>query len=289
MRLSIENWHTRRSFGGLKSIEIMAEAGFDGIDYSFNELNDWDHEMYSSGAFDYAKRLREHADVCGIEFCQAHAPLGFRYGMPMEETNLEFGYLVKCMKFASLLGIPNIVVHGIEPPSYIDIFEANLRFYNALLPYCQEYDIKIAVENLFEFYADGVITKRKFGTPETFSKMLGMLDSRHFVGCVDVGHAKLTGYTPRDFLLAASNSVHCLHFHCNDGSIDSHQLPFMAPFDWDDLIRTLKEIKYDGYFNFELIGFLGKFEKDLLPAALRMAAATGRYLISRMESKEMQT
>lgn len=282
MQLSIENWHTRRAYGDVEAIRIIAEAGFDAIDFSFNTMHDWDDIMEAPGALSYAGKLREYVAECGVSFCQAHAPLDFQYGMPMEEGKGEFGYIVKSMEFAAELGIPMIVVHGVETPQRVDIFDYNLAFYNALAPYCEKYQIKIAVENLFELYAEGTILGRKFGTPESFNKMLSLLDDQYFVGCVDLGHAKLTGYEPHVFLKAVQEHVQCLHVHCNDGRLDTHSLPYLAPFDWDAVMQTLKDINYQGYFNFELIGFLGRFEKELLPAALRMAAAAGRHLIGKL-------
>ena len=92
---------------------------------------------------------------------------------------------------------------------------------------------------------------------------------------------ELTGYKPEEFLYAAKDRVKSLHIHCNDGKLDSHQLPHFAPFDWDGLMKALKDIHYDGWFSFELIGYLGKFPAELLPDALKLAAATGRYLIEK--------
>ena len=281
MRISTEIWHTRRAFGDFKTIDVVADAGFDGIDFSFNTMCDWDEVMERPDSVDIAKRLKQHANERGIAFCQAHAPLDFRHGMPLSFESREFRSIVKSMEFAAQLGVPIIVVHGIEPPAYIDVHEYNLEFFNALLPFCKLYDIKIGVENLFEFYADGYIGAKRFGTPESFCKMLDLLDPEYFVGCVDVGHAKLTGYQPEDFLYAAKDRVKCLHIHCNDGNLDSHQLPYFAPCNWDGLMKALRDINYDGWFTFELIGYLGRFPAELLPDALKLAAATGRYLIER--------
>ena len=283
MLLSVENWHTRRAYGDMKAIEIIADAGFDGIDFSFNDMYDWEKVMESQDSLDYARTLRTYAKEYGICFSQAHAPLRFRYGMKFTQEEREFRYITKSMEFAAELGVPILVVHGIDTPRYADVFEYNLEFYRALLPYCEKYGVKVGVENLFEFYADGVITATKFGTPDSFNKMLEILDNPYYVGCVDVGHAKLTGHAPGAFIRAVEKHVQCLHLHGNDGILDSHNLPYLAPFDWEDTIQALKDIHYKGNFNFELIGYLGKFPKELLPVALKLAAATGRYLISKLE------
>lgn len=58
-----------------------------------------------------------------------------------------------------------------------------------------------------------------------------------------------------------------------------HMLPRLVPFEWEDIMKALDDAEYSGAFNFELIGYLGKFEKELLPQTLQFAAAVGRRLI----------
>ena len=197
----------------------------------------------------------------------------------MSESEREFYSIVRAMEHASWLGVPVIVVHGIDVPGYVDVFDYNARFYNALRPYCRRFGIKAAVENLFEYYADGTVTGVKFGTAQSYCKMIDMLDPECFTGCVDVGHARLTGNRPGDFIRSAGRRVGCVHMHCNDGKRDMHMLPRLVPFEWEDIMKALDDAEYSGAFNFELIGYLGKFEKELLPQALQFAAAVGRRLI----------
>ena len=279
MLLSVENWHTRRAFGDEGAVETIARAGFDGIDYSFNDMFDWDEAILAPGAAGRAEKLRLCAEKNGVRFIQAHAPFHFLYGMEMSESEREFYSIVRAMEHASWLGVPVIVVHGIDVPGYVDVFDYNARFYNALEPYCRRFGIKAAVENLFEYYADGTVTGVKFGTAQSYCKMIDMLDPECFTGCVDVGHARLTGNRPGDFIRSAGRRVGCVHMHCNDGKRDMHMLPRLVPFEWEDIMSALDETKYSGTFNFELIGYLGRFEKELLPQALQFAAAVGRRLI----------
>lgn len=279
MLLSVENDRIRRLFGDKRAVDMLAVAGFDAIDYSLYDMQDWNEIFEEQDSLKYARALREYAKKQGISFCQAHAPWGFEYGMKMNEEEHEFGRIVKSMAFAAELGAPIIVVHGINTPEDVDVCQYNFDYYNAFLPYCQMYNIKIGVENLFEYRSDGVWIGRRFGSPESFNKMIEMLNSPFFVGCVDVGHARLTGNQPEDFLRAVGENVQCLHIHDNEGVIDSHVLPYMGSMNWDNIIEALREIKYQGDFNLEIVGYTEKYEAEMLPAALKFAADTGRYLM----------
>ena len=45
-------------------------------------------------------------------------------------------------------------------------------------------------------------------------------------------------------------------------------------------MTSLKNIGYDGELTFEIIVYLKKFPKELLPESLKFAAAIGKHLIS---------
>ena len=128
MLLSVENWHTRRAFGDEGAVETIARAGFDGIDYSFNDMFDWDEAILAPGAAGRAEKLRLCAEKNGVRFIQAHAPFHFLYGMEMSESEREFYSIVRAMEHASWLGVPVIVVHGIDVPGYVDVFDTTRVF-----------------------------------------------------------------------------------------------------------------------------------------------------------------
>ena len=61
-----------RYFGDIKAVEMIADAGFDAIDYSMFEI--WDNGVFDSdGYLDYINQIKAAADAKGITFAQAHA------------------------------------------------------------------------------------------------------------------------------------------------------------------------------------------------------------------------
>ena len=63
-----------RVFGEEEGIRILAEAGFDAIDYSMFPMSADDCHLNTGDVVAHAKHLRAVADSYGIKFNQAHAP-----------------------------------------------------------------------------------------------------------------------------------------------------------------------------------------------------------------------
>ena len=57
------------------------------------------------------------------------------------------------------------------------------------------------------------------------------------------------------FIREAGRRLQALHLHDNDGSDDQHMLPYgRGNIDWQDVFSALKDIRYQGLFNFEIPG-----------------------------------
>ena len=107
------------------------------------------------------------------------------------------------------------------------------------------------------------------------------LNSPYFVACVDLGHSELTGTEAEDFILKTdANLLKALHVQDGNYLDDSHTLPFLGKYNWEEIMKALKKINYDGELTFEIVKYLRNFPKELLPEAMRLAEKTGRYLIS---------
>ncbi len=264
-------------FGYRDGLRMIREAGFDAVDFSMYFLHEIDN-MLDDSYIQTARTIRSYLDELHLPCCQAHAPFTFRFDSVIDESNPEFTEVIRSLEFASILGAPHIVVHGpvgSKDPTSAEYEELIYTYFIRLEPYCKQFGIKIAVENL-----------RSAGcrTPELHSKLLRRLDSEWFTGLIDLGHANLVGYTPAEFLrLCDRGTIHGLHVHDNFGVNDDHLNPFSGSIDWADTMHTLAEIGYDGDFTLEVIGFMRRYSPDLMPEALRLAAATGRKLISMIQ------
>lgn len=102
------------------------------------------------------------------------------------------------MEAASILGAQVIVVHPIQHLTYAEypneLFEMNVKFYKSLIPYCEKFGIKVAVENMWQYNnVNKVITDSTYSRAWEFYKYIDTADSEWIVGCLDIGHASLVG------------------------------------------------------------------------------------------------
>lgn len=269
-----------------EAIVMIKQAGFDAVDFSF-----WNYKKDLNS--DEAKKdflgFKKISDENGIVFNQAHAPFPSRV-VDDNESEKIFKKIVGAIKCASYLGVKNIVVHPIQHLKYAQegnpekLFEMNMEFYKALEPYCKEYNINVALENMWQGNGNAPITKffpSTCGRPKEFVRYLDALNSKYLVACLDIGHALLVSEDPYDFIKELGHDrLKALHVHDVDGIFDSHTLPYYGIGKWDRVAKALKEINYDGDFTFEAGCFLKEVPKQLYADGLTYMERVGRYIMS---------
>lgn len=284
MKLAVEIYTVAEHYGDKKAVEIIKEAGFDAIDYSYYLAKECE-EVLGENYKKYAKELREHLDLVGISCNQAHAPFKFKYGMAIDTSELKYLNIVRAIESAAILGAKNIIVHSITVPEDVDFEQYNVEYYKSFIPYCEAFNIHVAVENLFARDKKRNRVVGKLGSPQELNSIIKKINSPWIVGCVDIGHASLTGYEPETFISRVDPTVlKCLHVQDNDYLGDCHQPPYFCNLNWDAIMTSLKNIGYDGDLTFEIIKYLNLFPKELLPDALKLAVAIGKHLISIYEN-----
>ncbi len=282
---SLETFSIRQKVGDERALELIADAGFEGIDYSFYWLPDG-HPMLAADFLSYADRLKKRMDELGLRCNQTHAPFDMVFGDVFDESNAHFRAIVRAMEAAARLGAKRIVVHAVKiPPEHggINLLDYNVEFYRALAPYCRRFGIKVAVENLFTTDRRCNCYRGIVGTPEEQCDLIRRIGSPDFCACVDMGHAALTGTEPELFIRRMDASLlECLHIQDLDYAKDRHFLPFGGALNWDGILSALRDANYQGDVNFEIYGFLSPLPTELLPAALSYAASVGKYLMERL-------
>lgn len=280
MKLSTTTDRFEEKFGLKKAIDLLAQAGYDALDFSqFNEqvyLADYGKEYYSE--------IKKYANDKGVYFNQSHAPFGSSFE-DEDKTERRFNEIALSIKRASYLGVENIVVHPCQHLAYDiegnpeKLFEYNMRFYRKLIPYCEEYNIKIALENMWQH--TGMINHSTCSRPEEFVRYLDELNNDCFVACLDIGHATLVREDVSEFVQKLGNKrLKALHVHDVDGTRDSHTLPFFGCVNWEKVMTALRRIDYTGDLTFEADSFMDSKPDALLPDCAKLMEKTGRHLIS---------
>lgn len=266
------------------TISILAQAGFDAYDFSycdFTGASPVDPDSY----MDYAKEIRAHADACGIVCNQAHAPFPSSVGDPIKDKEI-FESIVRSIESAAYLGAKIIVVHPCQHLTYAEhaeeLFNINVDFYSRLIPYAEKFSIKIATENMWQWNSSAqACTDSTCSRAWEFNKYIDALSSPYLVGCLDIGHASLMGTDIPKFIHEMGNKrIQALHVHETDLKNDNHTLPYLQKINWEEVMKALGEIDYQGDLTFESGVFTRSFPSELSLAAETFQCQVGRQLCS---------
>ena len=273
-----------KGFSAKEAVKYIADAGFDYADFTFSAFKD--KEAWNRGHFE---ELKAYADSLNISFNQAHAPFPSSVGDEEKDAKI-FESIVSAMEFASILGVKHIIVHPKQHLIYKGNEETlkkmNYDFYRSLIPYCEKYQIKVAIENMWQRdKLRNYIGKSTCADPAEHIEYIDMLDSPWFLACLDVGHTALTGDNVQDVIrILGHERLKTLHIHDVDYIHDNHTLPGIQKLDFSKILEALKDIDYDGDFTLEADCFLAGFEKEFIPTAARFMADRARFLANRFES-----
>lgn len=287
MRLVTETGSLEESFSDEDCVRILAGAGFDAMDWSFFSMLSGKTVWCGDSWKEHALRVRETAKECKIGFSQSHAPFPSSKGEEPFDTEI-YGRILRSMEAAAFLGAKHIVVHPRQHLDYAKnrarLWEENVAFYRSLIPYCEEYGIRVCMENMWQYDSKRhYIVDSVCSQPEEFCGLLDEVDSPWIAGCLDIGHAALTGVDPADFIRAMGKKrLAALHVQDVNHVEDCHTLPYLQKLDWESVAAALGEIGYEGDFTFEADSFTGAFPAALKPDACVLMAKTGRYLMERI-------
>lgn len=93
------------------------------------------------------------------------------------------------------------------------------------------------------------------GNLDDFERILGAVNAPHVAICLDTGHANLNGVDSAEFIRRAGPRLRALHIADNLGQHDDHLLPYgRGTVRWAEVMRALREVQYQGLFNFEVPG-----------------------------------
>lgn len=238
--------------GELKAVELVAKAGFDAYDLSLFEMARYDgkqivqkgHPLQSKDALKYVRQIKQVATDNGIVCNQSHAP--FPVYCP------EIRDLLKtAIEFTAEAGGEIVVIH----PDNYKTAEENAEMYLQLLPFAKSCGVKIATENMWNWYAgDDHASPAACSDPESFLAHLNAVNDPDFVACLDIGHAAMQGMntTPAEMIYALGHHLQALHIHDNDCRGDHHQLPFTMKIDFDAVVKALQDIGYSGWLTLEV-------------------------------------
>lgn len=240
MELKVEDAIKRFIDNGIYCTELSDEHGFELLSRNDDVLET---------AQNFANFLKEY----NFEISQGH--LWLKIKICADDTALE--ELFKWIDMYEEIGIKNMVLHcdnltetnlGRE-----EKIEKNIEKLQILAEYIKNKEITVCLENLRPQSPEE--TELVDRSADDLLYIIERIGSSKFGICLDTGHLNLTDKNQREFILKAGDKLKALHIADNDGNTDQHLMPFnRGTVDFPEIIKALKEIKYNGIFNLEIPG-----------------------------------
>lgn len=286
MKISTDNGPIRNRFGDMRAVEMIAAAGFDGIDYTFYEIDPHNDilALPIRTRDVLIEQIRDCAQENNVTVVQAHAPFDYHAGESKDSKSYQD--VLRSMDFAAALGCRQIVIHTLKfQPGDERAEDVNREFLLGFLPYADALNLDIGVENLFVYDEKCRCFRGQHALPQQMNAFIDSLGSPRFKVCCDLGHAAITGVEPQTFIRGMSaQRMTMLHVHDTDYRSDMHTLPYQGRQNWNAITKALAEIGFSGSMNLEVCGYYSAFPMEMIPAALRMAAQTARHLAGLVEA-----
>lgn len=295
LNISAQHNVIARRYGIKEAFKIMAEAGFEGVDLSITGGHvRWEEGFFqetSSPEFaEFFKDIGKSARDCGIEVCMTHAP----YCAPNITAPEAFAkvqrQMVRAIYATKYIGSSYIVAHPVAHPDFDNgqnqerALQANLDFFGAMVPALKQTGVVMCIENLFRRLESGEKVANSASKAEALAKLIDTLNAMYgpyFAACLDVGHGVVVGEDPCHMLRVLGQRTKVLHIHDVIALQNDHYEPGKGIIQWETLMKTLKEVDYTGYFNFETDCYWKPFISEYYQRQVAVSAAKLLYDIGR--------
>ena len=239
---------------GQENYEKIKKSGFDCVDFGMSNTDAPIYTLPTAESDALILREKARAASVGLRICQVHGP--WRYP-PMDDTeenrSERFEKMSISIRATSLLGCKYWIVHPIMPFGTHDTeigkeketWELNVKFFRALLPIAKEHGVTICLENM-------PMLAFSLSKPEDILRLVEEINDESFMVCLDTGHVNVfKELSLGDETRRLGKYIKTLHVHDNRASLDMHLPPYFGKSDWEDFIRALGEIGYEGVFSLE--------------------------------------
>jgi len=223
------------------------------------------------------------SEKAGIRIELCHLPFGLKADATEEEKEAFNISMLKAMDAAKMLSVDYAVVHPHVPLYPIDEYneqkqhEMVMAHLTPFAAYAAKIGLDVVVENMRYAYPSENV-RRYCCTAE---QLCAVADPLGLGVCWDFGHAHVKGVLQSEWLGYMGKRIKMLHVHDNFPCHDGHLAPFMGKIDWQDAMQGLKNIGYQGLFNYEVASYRipGCAREDFA----RLLVKTAHTLLDMME------
>lgn len=269
------------------TLKLVSEAGFRVFDLNFYDWSLPGSEFLTDRWEWWIDDVAQSASKLGVTFGQCHAYFYPFLDVSMSEEEkahhelLQHRSLVCCKR----VGAHTCVLHPETSWEGVEIvrnsFRANQEYYKPLVERMEAWGMRLAIENMCDY---GIAPKRKFcACPEELVDFVKSFGSDRIGICWDFEHADIMGQDQQDALRYIGPLLFATHVSDTYSKTDSklmHVLPMTGTIRWEEIMKVLKEIAYQGDFCYEVHNYMNHLPDEVIPAALRLAYEIGEYLMS---------
>lgn len=244
--------------GEEKAIQMVKIAGFDCYNFDLCHICDFDfqndkakkinHPLAKHSYKNYLLNIKNISEKIGIFCNQTHAPFPIHNKQILKAQK-------KAVVATNLLGAKIMVMH----PDGFKSVDENVKFFKKIAKFAKKYNVKIAVENIFNWSGTHAIFSAG-STPESLLDLINKIGEDNVGVCLDIGHAEIMGELANatDFIYKLKDKIIATHIHDNDLKNDRHQIPFSNSIDFVSICKAFKEINYQGELTLESIYYYKK-------------------------------
>lgn len=293
-----------------ESMRYIKECGFDGVDFNINSrFNATFNEETMTSYFNKSipelikeyTPLKEASKKYGVTFCQSHGILVIYYKDNPVKTDYYMKVTEKMMAVLQYLECKTIVIHpwigaqfGAEKEEEL---ATNMMIYRRLMPLAKKYGVKICLENLWEKHGDVYVDAPCIDAKEAcnYIDVLNEEAGEEVFGfCLDIGHTKFYNTDIYEFIQTLGKRLTVLHLHENDGTSDSHMVPYTqfgaeGPsrcIDWESVLKGLYDAGYEGDLSFETCNAIVNLVPEMKTQTLKHIAEIGKWFRKRLDIPE---
>ena len=269
--------HEGEDFGGYirKGLRFLKDAGFDAADFSTKQL-----DLATDAWRTQAEDMLLAAEEVGLAFELCHLPFGGVKGVVTEAFATKMHNAIDA---AVMLGVKHAVLH----PNTTTLpmlaynraahFEEVVGHLTPFVEHAKRVGLDVVVENM-RVVPDMRLAHRYCQDPD---ELCDVADALGIGVCWDFGHAHLSGIKQSEGLAYVGKRLKVLHVNDNTALDDEHLAPFMGTINWRDAMRGLRDIGFEGLFNYELS--VGHIPPALRPAYAAYVRGAADVLLSYME------
>lgn len=293
--LKISAQHSSISFGYEEALKVLSEAGFEAVDLSVTgRVIAWDESFFTDVTSPEFAAFFLNIGKCAkdnnLEVCMTHAPYCATTISDMGAYAKVQQQTIRAVYATKYTGSPYIVCHPVMHSDFNNgqnkerCLQTNVDYFSALVPALKETGVVVCIENLFMSQQGQPKIPNACSKAEDLAELIDTLNEMHgpyFAACLDTGHALIVGEEPCHMLKVLGSRTKVLHVHDNKGVQDDHTAPGTGIIDWEKLMKTLKEVGYNGCFNFETDCYWLSFKKSYFNQQVMVSAAKLLYDMGR--------